>query len=786
MKYEYNSDSSDISVDSDHGYQLYAIEEEMSEDCISSRSSNTNKVNILYTIDTSRRYISKIQCIYCLGSILLVSIVFGIIFGISSRNNIIISQGKCEDDTYYCPDGFTRSPLILIAMDGFRFSYLDKWRDSIPTISKLLKCGVVAPLRPVYPTKTFPNLYTIVTGLYPESHGIIDNKMYDPIMDSYFATNTDQKFNPAWYKGVPIWLNAINNGIKAATYFWPGSDAPIQGKYPSIYKKYNQTVPFTTRIDTILEWLNMKDDSKPYFQTLYFHEPDFTAHIYGPDSYKVGNALNDVDNAIAYLLTGLRNMNLHNCVNLIMVSDHGMEYADPHKVIYLNDYIGTTISSISVRSGGAPRISPSNKQIRNTFDYESIVHSLKCVSRNQTFIPLYKEEFPKRFHYANSDRIESLLVYMKSGWQLTSKLGKLNHLEGGFHGSDNAFSSMRAVFIGHGPVFKKGIEFEIFDNIEIYNLMCDILGIEPTSNNGTRGVLNGMLKNATYNTNNTFPKDNSIAEYIIDTDKNYIYNFTENNNDNNEIYKYFTGYHMPFGPPSVIQKNNSYYISINSGYVSAYSYAYGFPLWVSYTLTNNYSFTIDYGCNIANNCKFYDGIDDVKIGFLYPILDINNISRNLSYTTNTVPMYTMLKKVLGVFAQHILTEYVEKYHIVNVISGPVFDNDHDGIYDTNVIYDEQPILIPTHYFIIITFCDFMESLHECNKISVNSYIMPNSDVYYDTCGDDISVSFVKELFALNTARIIDIETATGLRLFRYLDYKNNFEQIMLLKTYIKE
>uniref|UniRef100_A0A8C9UJG0 SMB domain-containing protein n=1 Tax=Spermophilus dauricus TaxID=99837 RepID=A0A8C9UJG0_SPEDA len=173
-------------------------------------------------------------------------------------------EETCESiDEPQCPEGFDSPPTLLFSLDGFRAEYLHTWGGLLPVISKLKNCGTYTKnLRPVYPTKTFPNHYSIVTGLYPESHGVIDNKMYDPKMNASFSLKSKEKFNPEWYKGEPIWITAKYQGLKSGTLFWPGSDVTIKGIYPDIYKVYNGSIPFEERILAVLQWLQLPRDER--------------------------------------------------------------------------------------------------------------------------------------------------------------------------------------------------------------------------------------------------------------------------------------------------------------------------------------------------------------------------------------------------------------------------------------------------------------------------------------------------------------------------------------------
>ncbi|KAF7253176.1 Ectonucleotide pyrophosphatase/phosphodiesterase family member 1 [Varanus komodoensis] len=305
-----------------------------------------------------------------------------------------------------------------------------------------------------------------------------------------------------------IWLTAMYQGLKSATFFWPGSDVKVNGSFPNIYKLYNGSVSFEERIATFLSWLELPEEERPHFYTLYLEEPDFSGHRYGPVSSEVILALQRVDKVVEMLMDGLKQMNLHNCINIILLSDHGMETAHCNKAAYLNEYLDS-VEDLFVVPGPAARLRPQKVPDEYfSFDYEGIVRNLTCLEPDQHFKPYMKHHFPKRFHYAKNDRIERVLFYMDQQWQLARMPSELKYCTGGFHGSDNVFANMQTLFIGFGPGFKFQTEVDPFENIEIYNLMCDLLEITPAPNNGTHGSLNHLLKTVRYTPKH--PKEESI------------------------------------------------------------------------------------------------------------------------------------------------------------------------------------------------------------------------------------------------------------------------------------
>nr|XP_048700491.1 ectonucleotide pyrophosphatase/phosphodiesterase family member 1 isoform X6 [Caretta caretta] len=527
-------------------------------------------------------------------------------------NYYIVCQGakswveeKCEDiNEPQCPAGFTKPPVLLFSLDGFRAEYLHTWGELLPVVSKLQKCGTYTPnMRPVYPTKTFPNHYTIVTGLYPESHGIIDNKIYDPHRNASFSLKNAEKFNPQWYQGQPIWLTAMHQGLKAGTFFWPGSDVRINGTFPDLYKTYNRyvnimcSIPFEERVIAILHWLQLPKDERPHFYTLYLEEPDSSGHNFGPVSSGVILALQRVDNIVGMLMDGLKQMNLHKCLNIILLSDHGMETASCSKTAYLSTYM-ENVQDITIIPGPAARLRPQNIPDEYfSFDYQHITRQLTCIDPDQHFKAFMKEFLPKRFHYVSNDRIEQVHFYLDPQWQLARKPSEVKYCSGGFHGSDNRFMSMQALFIGFGPGFKFKTQVDPFENIEIYNLICDLLGITPAYNNGTHGSLNHLLKNPVYVPRHPEEESHPSVYPLLKTTSSLdigcscdlaglpIRDFQQQLNHTTSEVKKIEKYSLPYGRPRVLQKRSTYYLLYHHQYVNGYSQDLNMTLWSAYTVS---------------------------------------------------------------------------------------------------------------------------------------------------------------------------------------------------------
>uniref|UniRef100_A0A7N0V0X9 Uncharacterized protein n=1 Tax=Kalanchoe fedtschenkoi TaxID=63787 RepID=A0A7N0V0X9_KALFE len=384
--------------------------------------------------------------------------------------------------------------VILISSDGFRFGY--QYKTHTPNIHRLIKNGTVAELGliPVFPTLTFPNHYSIVTGLYPPYHGIINNYFTDPVSGDKFNMGSHE---PKWWLGEPLWETVVNHGFKAATYFWPGSEV-TKGNWdcPSYYcQSYNGSVPFQDRVDTVLSYFDLPSSEIPVFITLYFEEPDHQGHQVGPDDPQITQAVAHVDRMIGRLIDGLEQRGVFEDVTVIMVGDHGMVGTCDEKLIFLNDlapwipipsdwvYSYTPLLAIRPPSG---------------YDLADVVGKMNDALQsgkvdNGEYLKVYlKEELPERLHYSASDRIPPIIGLVAEGYKIELKNSKRQEC-GGAHGYDNAYFSMRTIFIGHGPQFARGRVVPSFENVQIYNIITSIIKIQGASNNGTDSFPNSIL-----------------------------------------------------------------------------------------------------------------------------------------------------------------------------------------------------------------------------------------------------------------------------------------------------
>ena len=383
--------------------------------------------------------------------------------------------------------------VILISIDGFRYDYLAKYQP--PNLVSLARDGVQAKwMIPSFPSKTFPNHYTIVTGLYPQNNGIVENSVFDTSTGVTFSmSNREEVQNGRWWLGEPIWITAEKQGQKTAPFFWPGSEAKISGISPTYWKPYDGQVSDDSRVDQVLSWLDLPLGKRPTFLTLYFSDVDNAGHEFSPDSSETRDAVLKVDGEVVRLVAGLKSRGIFSQVNLIIVSDHGMATQDPKNTIILDELFDTRLAEKILWTAEITSIFPKEGK------EDAIFNMLKAKLPPQARV-YRKTEMPARFHYSNSPRIAPLLVLPDEGWTLTTRerfeeakaKGRSNGLRGG-HGYDNALTSMRAIFIAHGSAFKKGVVLEPFENVQVYNVMARILGLKPAPNDGNDTVVKAAL-----------------------------------------------------------------------------------------------------------------------------------------------------------------------------------------------------------------------------------------------------------------------------------------------------
>ncbi len=372
--------------------------------------------------------------------------------------------------------------LIIISLDGFRWDYPERYHlahfDSIAAIGVKAKS-----LQPCFPTVTFPNHYSMATGLYPENHGIVQNKFYDTeLKQTYSIGDRNSVMDARFYGGEPIWVTAEKQGVKTAAFYWVGSEAPIKGIQPTYWKVYENKIPFHQRIDTVMYWLQLPEKERPHLLLFYLPEPDGISHSFGPYGKETISMVNYLDSLVWVFVNQLKSLPIGNQINVIITSDHGMSELNSQKNIILED----CIKPEWVRE--IYGYNPVYSIIAAEHCIDSIVGSLKKQPHLQVW---KKQDVPTRFHYRHNQRIGDIVVLADSSWSISRKNEKLPF--GGTHGYDNENMDMHGIFYAYGPAFKKNFKRNTFLNIHLYALMAHILQIKPALTDGKLSELDNIL-----------------------------------------------------------------------------------------------------------------------------------------------------------------------------------------------------------------------------------------------------------------------------------------------------
>lgn len=399
-------------------------------------------------------------------------LVLFIVFVIASVNCSISNAQKAKGQT-----------AVILSLDGFRWDYPIK--TSTPNLDLIARKGVKAvSLIPSFPSKTFPNHYTIATGLVPDHNGLVNNGFYDPdLRKSFSMGNKEARFGPEFYGGEPIWITAQKQGVRTASFFWVGSDVAIQGIHPDIWKSYDQEIPFIQRIDTIIKWLSLPKDQRPLLVMGYYHEPDECGHDFGPDDVHTFKMVHEMDSMVGILYTRIIQLKGADSINFIVVSDHGMGSVSSNRVTVLRDFIP---ESWPVRiEGGNPNF--------NLYADGAWADSAYISLKRALHIKVWKpSEVPQYLNYGTNPRVGNIILVADSAWSISVQKPKKAY-SGGTHGYDTRNTDMHAIFYAVGPAFKQNYVQPSFQNIHIYPLLAYLLGIQPAKTDGDLQQIVTML-----------------------------------------------------------------------------------------------------------------------------------------------------------------------------------------------------------------------------------------------------------------------------------------------------
>jgi predicted AlkP superfamily pyrophosphatase or phosphodiesterase len=364
--------------------------------------------------------------------------------------------------------------LILVSIDGFRWDYMDLYPT--PNIDRIAATGSRAErLLPVFPTLTFPNHYSIATGLYPANHGLVANDFPGPARDSWYSLkNRETVKDPAFYAGEPIWVTAETQGMVAASFYWVGTEAPVMGVSPTHWRSYDKGIPGEDRVDQVLAWMAEPVESRPHLYTLYFERVDDYSHWYGPNSAESINAIKDVDAYIGRLLDGLQRLPHANRINIILVSDHGQSvYHENPQPLTLDEYVN--LDGLRIIEGGS--------YLFIHFDQDDPARAREIADtvntnwdHGQAYVPA---DTPEQWHVDDNPRFPDVILVPDSGFAVLSSSGKEEQkITAGDHGWAPEAPAMHGFFVASGPNIKPGLKLGPVNSVDIYPLMLSILGLD--------------------------------------------------------------------------------------------------------------------------------------------------------------------------------------------------------------------------------------------------------------------------------------------------------------------
>ena len=394
-------------------------------------------------------------------------------------SGVCLAQNETNDSYTHGTGGInaanqlSKPYLVLISIDGFRWDYLDRYPT--PNMHRIAAVGTKAErLLPVFPTLTFPNHYSIATGLYPDHHGLVANDFPDPERDTWYSlkkrdTVEDRRF----YAGEPIWVTAETQGMVAASFFFVGTEAPVKGVYPTHWRSYNKKITGEDRVDQVLTWLAKPEQNRPHIYTLYFEDVDDYSHWFGPGSEENIEAISRVDGYIGRLLDGLEKLSFADQVNIILLSDHGQgAYLQDQQAYVLADHVN--LDDTAIIEGGS--------YLFLHLDRDEPDRAAKIVAtvndswnHGHAYLP---EDTPSQWHVGSNQRFPDVILMPDAGYAVLSKEGKAGKINAGDHGWAPENPAMHGFFIACGPNITPGLSLGPVNNIDVYPLMLSILGLD--------------------------------------------------------------------------------------------------------------------------------------------------------------------------------------------------------------------------------------------------------------------------------------------------------------------
>ncbi|XP_072170546.1 venom phosphodiesterase 2-like [Diadema setosum] len=704
------------------------------------------------------------------------------------------------------------SPLIILAVDGLPTDLRNTSRDFAINIKRLSQCGTYSyDVISSFASTSYPNLWTLLTGRYPQSHGVRSDYMKDGLRVFEPRVSQNNLRDPEWYKATPLWATAREQGVITASHSWLGGDMNTMendegqtiNKRPNYYQSFNRLLTPRDKMDTVKRWIDQDDVAKiPQFITVFFNELAEDIRLYEHYSERANETMKEIDDAIGSLLDYLMwNQDLA-CFNIIVVSPSGLtptmcgggnenvEFLSSHvtSVIGLDttpDYLNT-FASISVSS--------SADENYNTNEEFTEFFRCKFSDKGSVFM---RHELPTRFHYSYEHVPNDVYVLMKNGFSFARESTDYSQLfcQHASNGYDTLAYGMEGFFVGFGHDFKVNHRVRDFNNIDIYNMMTKILGLTPELHNGTEGGLNSLLRNA-----GTFPVPSMafasegtcpyVASVSVDNYMNELgctcsttVPVTERINIALSTTESTVQQHVPFGPPEILESASPGSGSVcklyHTSYVTAYDRSLVISKYVSVTLASDFFPGLQpSGCVLVDTrlamdenprCLTYTSGDvalNIKQSYLLqPTASVGKPDESI-VSSNIVPQYSL-------FESEIWSQLVSKYSTwtsisanINIVQGPVYDLDHNGVVDSPSTMAKAmtwagPTVVPSHYFVVASRCANRTEVRSClpSDVEIMAFILPHNNL-----GRPCQTSMDEYLMA-HRASLQGVERITGLYFF---------------------
>lgn len=368
--------------------------------------------------------------------------------------------------------------VVVLSMDGFRSDYPD--RAYTPTLDSLANVGVRAAFRPCFPSVTFPNHYSMATGLHPDHHGLVNNFFYAPDLDSIYRMADP---TPGFYGGEPIWNTAEKQGVRTASFYWVGSEYAIQNRQPSIWKPFDKKVPYVNRADSVVAWLQLPEEVRPHLIMWYIEEPDGIGHACTPDSSATLRKIEELDQVLNHFFNEARKLDIFDQIDFIVLSDHGMATFTPDKYVNLNEYLPR--DSFDYVFDGVPTL---------LYPKPGYTDKAYALLKQVPHVTVWKkDEIPAKFVYGKNPRIGDLVVMPDIGTYLDFR-PEMRPALAATHGYDNYAPEMEAIFYAAGPSFRQHAKLPAMANVNLYLIIAHLLDIKPAPNDGDSTVVKALFR----------------------------------------------------------------------------------------------------------------------------------------------------------------------------------------------------------------------------------------------------------------------------------------------------